>query len=164
MTLIFILLSASLVWRLILRATAYPDFIPTRIKIIHALVLFYVLLYGWSGLNQLVWLLFHSQSSIWSRPPLLAAHVFEGLAGACLLFVCSGMAKRQKMMLRWFFLLWPVTFFSSSYVAIIVEQGVVRSQTIVVGMVLCVGIFIMTLAFYLRPSTKIIFEEVSHVV
>jgi hypothetical protein len=30
-------------------------------------------------------------------------------------------------------------------------------------MVLCVGIFIMTLAFYLRPSTKIIFEEVGHV-
>ena len=160
---IFVLLAARLVWRLILRASAYPEFIPTRTKRVHAFVIFYVFVGGCSGLNQLLWLLTHSQSHIWSSQSLVTAYILEGLAGGCLMFVSTGMARRQKSMLRWYFLLWPVTFLSQSYVASVLEQGVIRSQSIVIGTVLAVGFGIMTLAFYLFRSSKIIFEEVSHV-
>jgi hypothetical protein len=156
-------LSAILVWRLVLRASAYPAFIPTRTKIIHALILFYVLFAGWSGLDQCLWLLTHSQSSIWSTPPLVAAHVLEGLSGVGLLFVCSGMAKRRKKMVRWYFLLWPILFFSQSFIAVNLEHGIVHRQAIFIGMAMLSGIFILTLAFYILPSAKIIFGDFDHV-
>ena len=84
--------------------SAYPKLISTRIRLLHAFILFFVLIYGWSATSSLIGHLAHPHSVIWENSKIAAATIFTGMAGLNLLFVCSGMARRQKKALRLFFI------------------------------------------------------------
>jgi hypothetical protein len=150
----------KMVWRLILKKSAYPDHITKGVKVTHAIILFYVLMYGWSGFYSLMSAFVHPFSTTWETSGFGGAFVgpvlvLDGVAGTILLFVCSAMAKRQCRALKWFFVLWPITFFSSGYVAVVREQSYQPMQTILIGMIFPILIFAMIIAFYSARSKAI---------
>lgn len=161
--LLFVILSAVLLWRFILRASVYPKFIPTRTKIIHALILFFASVYAWSGCRQLAWLLFHTHADDWSSLSLVAGQLCWGLAGACLLFICFGMAIRRKNMVKWFFLFWPLTFLSGLFVTGIRYKAIAGITSAIQAGEIWGLVFLLTLAFYLGRSNKLLFEKVDHI-
>jgi hypothetical protein len=158
----------KMLWRLILKKSAYPEHIPTKLKVTHAIILFYVLIAGLSGFYSLLSDIIHPTPTTWETDSPVGAFigpaiVLYGVAGTALLFVCSNMAKRQRKALKWFFVLWPITTFSSSYIAAVREQGHLPMQAIYFGAVFSIVIFAMTIVFYLRRSTKIIFDEIKSI-
>jgi hypothetical protein len=163
MLLLLIFLSIIMIWQLVLRTSAYPHSVPSRLKIIHALIILFVTVYAWSGVSQFIWHLLHIHSGDWSSPILMFGFSCWGMAGGCLLFVCYGMAIRIKSTIRWFFVLWPVTFLSYGLVIGVRFKEAARTDDFVQGGILWIGIFILTLAFYLPRFRKLIFEEVDNV-
>jgi hypothetical protein len=127
--------------------------------------LFYVSIAGWSGFYSLINAIIRPSPTTWKTDTLGGAFigpalVLYGVAGTALLFVCSNMAKRQRKVLKWFFVLWTLTTFSSSYIAVVREQGHLPMQAIYFGAVFSIFIFAMTIIFYLRRSAKVIFDEI----
>jgi hypothetical protein len=161
MTLLFAILVAILIWQSVLKPSAYPKSIPAGVKIIHALILFFASLYAWSGVRQLVWLLFHPHADFWGSPPLfIVALVCWGMAGAGLMVFCYGMAGRNKSAMRWFLIFWTLTFLCGLFVTETRFRAAFGDEDTIPTIVTLVGIFILTLAFYLRRPNKIFAEEV----
>jgi hypothetical protein len=162
---------AICIWHLVLRKTAYPEYIPTHLKWIHALFLFFV----WSSAFYLffryfLWLVFHPSEVVacfTSQPNQIGdlsvgiAGIIQGLAGTFLMPICHRMAKRQGNVLKWYFLLWPLAFISSSYIFVHGHSKIETHSIIpIVTTVIFQGcILIGTVGFYLQRSTKIIFGE-----
>ena len=152
----------KMLWRLVLKRSAYPETIPTKLKVAHAVILFYVLIFGWSGFYSLLTAIFHPSPTTWQADSTGGAFigptlVLYGLAGTALLFVCSGLAKREQRVLKYFFVLWPLTNLCSSYIAVIREQNYLPAQAIYFGVVFTFLIFAATIIFYFRYS-KVLFN------
>jgi hypothetical protein len=157
-----------MLWKLILKKSAYPESVPTRVKWMHALILFYVLTSVWDASFQLFWLLHYpaeiincltSQPNLMGQPSVGAAVLLQITAAFPLFFICSKMARRETKMLKWFFLLWPILFMSETYVAIIHQQGHIRTGSIVIGTILATIFGFAAMIFYLLHSSKVLFKE-----
>ena len=166
--LIIYALMGRMLWRLILKKSAYPEYVPMRVKWMHALVLFYVLVSVWDTSFQLSWMLHHpdqilnclnSQPNTLGQPSVGVATLLQIAAAFPLFFICYKMARREKKMLKWFFLLWPILFMSEIYVATIHEQGRIRAGSIVIGTILSTIFSFAMIAFYLQRSSQILFED-----
>lgn len=163
-SIIIIFLSLGMLWRLVLRPSVYPMFIPNSIKITHAIILFYImLLYGWPGLHSLSSIVLHDKFiTIVERKSndhlIDLAFLINGVSGTVLLFLVTRMARREKKSLRWFYICWPLTYLSSIYIAAIYDSGQLMPQAVVIGTAISAICFFVTLVFYAMPATKIIWE------
>ena len=168
MSYIFILLAflslAQLIWGKILKKSAYPAYIPTRIKLFHAVILLYVLLNGLSDFWSLLSVIFRPQllTEIGGVPNgylVDTAYVTNGVTGTILLFVCSRMAKREKEALKWYFILWPTSFLASVYLMSPLNMEHYPIQVLLLTGALSTVLFILTVIFYLLPSTRVIWSD-----
>lgn len=157
--LIFFFLSAKLIWRLVLKKSAYPSSIPPGVKIIHAIILLYVILNAFCNVNLAFGLLFNRELSGLESPFLTVIIIVGGALGVYLLFVCSSMAKREQRSLMLYFTLWPLMYTCSICVAVVREYNRVRLQHLVVGVVLLTIPFLISLIFYCVPKAKILFHK-----
>jgi hypothetical protein len=160
---IYLIIIGSIVWHLILRRGAYPKQIPVYLKWLHAVILYYVLIYSWSELISLAWLVLHpdqislclaSQPNSIGKPLVGITKVIESLTGPALLLICSLMAKRREKALRWYFIFWPITFFASLYTAIMRLESQLPINLVILGVVISIGIFILSLAFYISARIR----------
>jgi hypothetical protein len=162
--LVFWFLMGKMIWRLILKKSAYPEYIPIKVKIVHAIILCYILVYGFSGFYSLLSLFIHPTPNTWQANVAGGSLVglvlmLKGVAGTILLFICSEMTKRQKKALKWFFIFWPLTFLCSCYVSVIRDETNLPIQVIVFGTFLSTFVFAMTITFYLMRSSRIIWTD-----
>ena len=108
-----------IIWRLVLKKSAYPDIVQRHLTWSHAIILYYVLVNAVGALDNLVWLIrnhleiiacFNLQSNVIGSPSIATAMIIGSLAGTPLFLICNQMAKRQRSILKWYFVLWPVSF------------------------------------------------------
>ncbi|MGH7975511.1 MAG: hypothetical protein ACREC8_02480, partial [Limisphaerales bacterium] len=73
-------------------------------------------------------------------------------SGLILAFICEKMAKRQKAALKWFFVVWPINFFSEMFIG--VSSVFEKYPTWLIGFlaVTFFGIFLASILFYLNDS------------
>jgi len=161
-------LMGKMLWRLILKKSAYPEFIPPRVKWFHALILFFVLASVWNSFFMLSWLLHYpnqffdclnSQPNSLGKPFVGVAIILQIVTAFPLVFVCTKMAKRRKDMLKWYVLLWPIHFISEIIYASGHEQGHIRNGSIIFGGIFSIIIGLATVAFYFQRSSKSLFEN-----
>jgi len=158
-----------IVWLLVLKKSAYADSVPKRFKWMHAAILYYVMLNGWFALDGVGWLFRHAsqvRECLASQPNALGPSsigimmLITSLAGPPLLLVCHKMGRRRHAALRWFFVLWPITFFSSNYVAIVHARGIYPSSSALFAACMSTGMFLISILFYANGSvTKALFES-----
>jgi len=158
-----LLISARLVWRLVLKKDAYPQDIPLWIKVVHSVILFSVIMYCWSGIYLFVWLVLHfkqvvdcfdSKPNALGTPFMGLAMLGNGISSIFLLFICIMMAKRQGKVLGWFFLLWPIGFLCSIYTAANRELKVNPSSLVLMSAALISFLFLLSLLFYSIKITR----------
>jgi hypothetical protein len=151
-------------WRGILKKSAYPDSVPTRIKVLHAVVLSYVMMNVWSAVWSLLLVIF--RPSILSEMGLPSdrllvdfAYVSMGVAGTIVLFVCSRMVRRERQALKWYLILWPLSFISSMYLLRPLNVKHYQGDVLWVTGIFLSLIFAMTVTFYFLPSTRVIWLD-----
>jgi len=80
-------------------------------------------------------------------------------SGLVLAFICEKMAKRQKAVLKWYFVVWPINFISEMSIGISSVFEKYPTWLIVFLAVTFFGIFLASILFYLNSSvTKALFE------
>jgi hypothetical protein len=154
----------QLLWGRILRKSAYPDFITTNIKVLHAVILFYVLLNGLSA--------FWSLLSAVVQPNLLmeignnsngflvcSAYLAHGTTGTILIFVCSRMSKREKKALKSYYILWSIAFVTSICLMKPLNKDHYPTEVFLLTAFFLSVIFAATIIFYLLPSTRTIWFQ-----
>ena len=161
------------IWRPIFSTPSYPDSIPLTLKRTHALILCLISMIGLFSFGELVWLLFHpsqilasfaSERNIIGSPLVGALTVSFGLFGSCLVPVLLRLAERRTWALKWYFVLWPLTYISASAMVIThhKDDAVVSSTVDVLSSALTMlfptVIFILTLAFYSTKSAESLFN------
>ena len=159
------------IWHLVLRKAAYPEYVPTHLKWIHALILFFVMSSAfYSFFAVFLWFVVHpseivacltSQPNKIGDPFLGIAGLIRGLTGTVLLSVCTWMAKRRQSALKWYLLLWPLLFVSSCFMAFRRDEHIQTGPIIptVATMTFLAFILVGTMTFYSQRSTMVIFEE-----
>ena len=154
------------VWRSILKEGAYPQSIDRRLKVFHALALCYLGLYfGLAVLNVLrvlqdlpVFLgYFSSQSD--PDPTLGAIFVASCVSGLFLPKICDEMAKRKRKALKWFFVVWPICFLTTTFTIVPLILAA-KTTFSFVEVLLMLIMFFATIVFYARGSVrKVLFEQ-----
>jgi hypothetical protein len=167
-------LFGRVIWRLVLKKSAYPEYISASLKRTHALILWFVSINACVSFGELVWLFLHpsqilgclaGQPNFIGRPAAGVAAIVYSVAGTLLIPVFIRMAKRQGAVLKWFFIFWPLTFIG--FVTLVIMRHINATDVLTVtdmvaGIITFLFptlIFIVTVMFYLRRSSKIIFES-----
>ena len=163
------LITGFFVWLLVLKKGVYPDTISARFKWLHAGILFSVMVDAWSELKVFSWLIRHiseisaclsEQQNTIGKPLVGLAKIVAATTGVPLIFVCCDMARRQRRILKWYFILWPISFLAACYTAISQMKDQISTVAIWIGSVIGIGMFIMSIAFYLPEKNKnIIFSD-----
>jgi len=126
--LIIFLIFAQTTWKSILKNGAYPQSVKWYLKWLHALILCWLMVFTLCALSDLFWLI-HYRSEVIdsfisnSKTPLFdpvsnILRIVFTVSGLTLPFVCNQMTKCNVTVLKWYFLLWPISFLSSMYVVI----------------------------------------------
>jgi hypothetical protein len=154
---VFLFFSAQLVWRLVLKKDAYPSSIPQSIKIAHAVIIMIVSFSAFCDVNSMVSIILrHPLTEVYS-PEVNLMTIVAGSSATYLLFICSAMARRQRGSLLKYYILWPITYACSTYVAVVREANHIRAEHLVVGVTLITIAFLFTLFFYLFAGAKRLF-------
>jgi hypothetical protein len=163
-TLLFAIVSSSffggMIWQLVFKKTSYPRHLATKLKVTHAIILFYVIMNGFFGFISLLFALIRLSSKarnndVVGEASIDPALMLYGIAGGNLLFVCLAMANRKEIALKWFFIFWPLAFISSIYMSFVYEHSHYPIQDILPGMIFQILIFAITIVFYVRCSKTI---------
>lgn len=159
------------IWRNVLRPGAYPESIPLHIKWIHGLVLFYVVKLSFdSYVFDFMWLILHPHEFILclsgdpnkiGSPIIGMVALLRGVAGTVLMRICFQMARRQKAVLTWYMILWPVHILCMSYMEyyLDVRPGNFKTMEIVVGVMIIALPSIFSVLFYVMPPVRSMFVE-----
>jgi hypothetical protein len=153
-----------ILWLSIFKEGAYPNYTSIRLKRIHATILFFVMVYAWSSLHELVWLLVHPHELfmrlIWrSEPPVTPSEGFaivvRSLCCIPVLVICQQLAWRKGRFLLPYFVLWPIMVASSQYVAILIE---VKKHHAIQVIVIASGVFLIcilcSVPFYMSKKVR----------
>jgi hypothetical protein len=152
----------------VLKKSAYPDSVPNRLKWIHAIILFlvntaaldafiefayWICSYLRFGSSQIL-AHFDSHSGEAATALMLMAELVTGLSAMFLSNICKRMMERQEYILKWYFIIYPIYFMSSTFLGIMCNRMIIPMQTIVIAEVLSTILFLFTIIFYLRSSVR----------
>jgi hypothetical protein len=162
------ILIAAFIWHNVLKPGAYPDFVPSYVRWIHGLVLFYVFKLSFNSfIFDFMWLIMHphefilclrSAPNVIGTPAIGIAALVRGLAGAFLIRICLQMARRNRRACALYFIVWPIHILCLSYLEYVqVQKNHVNGWPLLTGALLVAVPSVFSLLFYMSRHAKAIF-------
>jgi hypothetical protein len=159
--LIAILLCGKQIWNLVLKDPSYTSQISLKLIRTHALILWLISINTLFALGTLIGLFRDPSRVLESNNKTYAlATLIYCVSGTLLIPIWLGMANRKKIMLKLYYIVWPLTFLSLGCAIATNNHSYLRYGFITYSIVflfpLCV--FFITLNFYIKFSKKLHFE------
>lgn len=158
-----ICLYGFIVWIYILKNGAYPKHVKVHVKWLHAAIFLYIQLYFWMAVSDLPLLIHHhfEINAAFSGQPILNStsfnffvHLIGCVSGLTLPIISDKLIKRRESVLKYYFVVWPVAFFSQIYgmIAFAVARHEIGPASILLAFFMV--FFLFSVFFYLDRGVR----------